>query len=82
MTYTVRDICNRFGVHEQTVLAWIHAGELKAVNVGVAPGKKKPRWRVTQEALTAFEASRQATPPPPARTRSRKQQTGVVEFYK
>ena len=56
MTYTVREICNRYAVHEQTVLAWIHSGELKAVNVGVAPGKKKPRWRISQSALDAFEA--------------------------
>jgi excisionase family DNA binding protein len=79
-TYTIRDICNRFGVHEQTVLAWIHSGELKAVNVGRAPGKKKPRWRITQEALDAFEALRAATPPAP-KTRRRKKPTDVVEFY-
>jgi len=39
-TYTIRDICNNYGIHEQTVLQWIHSGELKAVNVGRAPGKK------------------------------------------
>jgi excisionase family DNA binding protein len=61
-TYTVRDICNRFGVHEHTVLAWIHSGELKAVNVGREPGKKKPRWRITQKSLDAFEAARTPTP--------------------
>ncbi len=80
MTYTVRDICNQYGVHEQTVLAWIHSGELKAVNVGVAPGKKKPRWRVTQSALNAFEALRTPTPPAP-KTRRRKRKRQDVEFY-
>lgn len=80
-TYTIRDICNRFGVHEQTVLAWVHSGELKAVNVGRAPGKKKPRWRITQEALDAFEASRAATPQPQPTRRRRKQQDDVVRTY-
>lgn len=81
MTYNVRDICNRYNVNEHTVLAWIHSGELKAVNVGVAPGKKKPRWRITEAALLAFEESRAATPPQP-RSRRRRKQSDVVEFYK
>lgn len=81
MTYTVRDLCNRFSVHEQTVLAWIHSGELKAVNVGVAPGKKKPRWRITQEALAAFEALRTPTPPAP-RSRRRRKANDVLDFIK
>jgi excisionase family DNA binding protein len=83
MTYTIRDICNRFGVHEQTVLAWIHSGELKAVNVGVSPAKKKPRWRITEEALKAFEELRATTPPAPRVQRRRKKQASdVIEFIK
>jgi excisionase family DNA binding protein len=57
-TYTVKDVCNRFDVHEQSVLSWIHNGELKAVNVGREPGKQKPRWRITEEALREFEEKR------------------------
>lgn len=81
MTLTVRDICNHFGCHEQTVLAWIHSGELKAVNVGVAPGKKKPRWRITQAALEEFEKKRAAVPPAPTPTRRRRKSTDAVDFY-
>jgi excisionase family DNA binding protein len=81
MTYDVRDICNRFSVNEHTVLRWIHSGELRAINVGVSPGKKKPRWRVTEEALATFEALRTPSPPPP-RTRRRRRSADVVEFYK
>lgn len=81
MTYTVRDLENRYGVREHTVLAWIKSGELKAINVGTAPGKLKPRWRVTEAALQAFEALRQATPPP-QRTRRRRQSSDLVEFIK
>ena len=80
MTYTIKDICDHFGVNEHTCLAWIHSGELKAVNVGVAPGKKKPRWRITQEALDAFEALRAASPPAPATRRQRKR-SDEVRFY-
>lgn len=34
MHYTVADVQKRYGVTEGTVLAWIRAGELKALNVG------------------------------------------------
>jgi excisionase family DNA binding protein len=73
-TYTVKQICDRFGVHEQTALTWIHNGELKAVNVGREPGKLKPRWRITEEALQEFEAKRTSTttPAPVKRSRARK----------
>jgi len=82
MTYTVRDIQNRYNVTEQTVLGWIHSGELKAVNVGRSLAKKKPRWRITQEALDAFEVLRTPTPSAPRTRRRRKQDNSVVEFYK
>ena len=75
MTYTVRDLTNRFGVHEATVLGWIHNGELKAMNVGRTPGRKKPRWRISEAALAAFEALRTPTQPAPRSRRRRKQST-------
>src|SRR5262245_36983341 len=56
VTLSVADICERYGVSEHTVLGWIRSGDLKAVNVGRRSGAKKPRWRITQEAVTAFEA--------------------------
>jgi excisionase family DNA binding protein len=80
-TLSVREICERYGVGEHTVLGWIRSGELRAVNVGRRLGTKKPRWRITQEALDAFEALRTPRPPAP-RTRRRKRPADVIEFYK
>jgi len=80
-TFAVRDVCERYEVSEHTVLSWIRAGELRAVNVGRRSGAKKPRWRITQEALEAFEQLRTPTPPPP-RTRRKKRPAEVIEFYK
>jgi len=80
-TLSVRDLCERYAVGEHTVLAWIRSGELRALSVGRKVGAKKPRWRVTQEALTAFELLR-ATSPPVPRMRRRKHPAGVIEFYK
>jgi excisionase family DNA binding protein len=56
--YTVRELCERYGVTVTTVLEWIRRRELTAINVGRRPGARKPRWRITQEALDAFEQRR------------------------
>ena len=72
-TYTVRDVCDRFGVHEQSVLQWIRSGELVAVNVGREPGKQKPRWRITAEALADFEDKRKSAQPNTCQARPRSQ---------
>ena len=79
--YDLRTLAARFGVTTATVANWIKSGELRAVNVGRAPGKKKPRWRVTQGALDAFEAARTTTAAPPRVRRKRRADVGVVEFY-
>jgi excisionase family DNA binding protein len=80
-TLSVRDVCKRYGVGEHTVLTWLRSGQLRAVNVSRRPDAKKPRWRITQDALEAFELARTHTPPPP-RTKRRKRPADVIEFYK
>jgi excisionase family DNA binding protein len=80
MTYSVADICKRYGVSEHTVYGWIKSGELAAISVGRKLGGK-PKWRITAEALQTFELLRTPTPPTP-RERRRKQPADIVEFYK
>jgi excisionase family DNA binding protein len=80
-TFSVRDLCERYDVGAHTVLGWINRGELRAVNVGRRPGAKKPRWRITQEALEAFEQLRRPTPSVP-RARRRRRPAEVIEFYR
>jgi len=81
-TYTVRDLCERYGVNEHTVLGWIAQGELRAINVGRSPDRKKPRWRITAEALATFEQLRTPTPQMPQQRRRNQTGGDVVEFYK
>ena len=78
--HSIKELCERFSVGEHTVLAWIRSGELRAINVGRRPGAKKPRWRITAEALASFELVRTHSPPPP-RSRRRKQASDVIAFY-
>jgi excisionase family DNA binding protein len=79
--FTVQDIQRRYGVTVQTVLGWIRSGELRALHVGRRPGAKKPRWRIPQASLDAFEALR-ATSAPLPKARRRKHPAEVIEFYK
>lgn len=80
-TRTVREVCDRYGVNEHTVLWWIRSGELRAFNVGRRPGARKPRWRITTEALEAFEAMRMVTPAPTPRRRRGRKPDSEISFY-
>ncbi len=81
MTYSVRDICDRYGVGEHTVLGWIRSGDLRAINVGRSVKAKKPRWRITEEALAAFELRRTPDPPQPKTRKKRRKSSSVIERY-
>ena len=79
---TVADLCDKFGVTEHTVLTWIRSGEMSAVNVGRHPGAGKPRWRISPEAVAAFELSRESGgTPTPQPKRRRKADPEVIKFY-
>ena len=78
MTFTVREVAERYGVSAPTVLAWIARHEMKAIDVSRKQGGR-PTWRITERALADFEEKR--TPgPPPLRTRRRKQ-LAAETFY-
>lgn len=76
MTSSIKDIQKRYGVGEHTVLGWIRRGELRAINV-CRTGSSRPKWRITEQALEAFEENRTPTPPPP-RTRRRKRDAEIA----
>ncbi len=82
MTFGVKEVREMYGVGEHTVLRWIRAGELKAIDVSPKTGSR-PKWRITQAALDAFEALRGTSAPAPPTTRRRKRKSDqVIEFYK
>jgi excisionase family DNA binding protein len=80
-TYSVSDLAERYGVTPHTVLDWIHSGDLAAINVGRHRGAKKPRWRITQQALEAFENRRALMPLPGPSRQQRRRRGDVIEFY-
>jgi predicted site-specific integrase-resolvase len=80
-TFTIPEVCECYGVTAKIVRAWIASGELRALNVSRATTSRKPRWRITQSALDAFEALRTQTLVQPRLAGRKKKPTGVVEFY-
>lgn len=79
MTYGVKDIAERYGSGLHTVLGWIDRGELAAINVARQAGGR-PRWRITEDALQAFERSRSNSPEPNPKRRQR-QTADVIDRY-
>lgn len=74
---TVRAVAKLLGISEDAVLALIASGRLAAINVGL--GTKRPRWRITADALETFLAART---PAPKRGPNRKRKPGnVIEFF-
>ena len=72
------------GIGLRKVLTFIESGELKAVNM--AAGRTgRPRWKISPEAIEAFEAARttQGKAAAPATQRRRKPtgSDGIIEFY-
>jgi transposase len=80
-TYGIKDIQERYGVGEHTVLGWIHRGELKALNCARKLGTR-PKYRITQAALDAFEALRETATTQPTTSGRRKPKSNVIEFFK
>ncbi len=79
MTYSVKQIQERYRVGEHTVLGWIHSGLMRAINISRV-GSSRPKWRIKEEDLEAFELSRMHLPPQPKGRR--KKQIRERVFYK
>lgn len=77
-------IAEMLGVQVTKVHHWIERGELVAINLADRLDGKRPRWKVSQQALEDFLASRTPAKPSP-RTRHKRSETaadpGYVSYY-
>ena len=71
--FTVADLALRFTVKPHVILAFIKAGELRALNIA-APAAQRPHWRIMPADLADFEARKAASPDEPASSRRKKKQ--------
>ncbi len=62
-------VAKRYKVSPDTVRLWIESGKLKAINLA-QPGKR-PRYRITEQALAEFDSSGQVAKPVTTKRRSR-----------
>jgi len=76
--YTVNDLCRRWRCGPDKVRAWIKGGELSAINAA-AVLSGRPQYRITPEALAAFERGRSAAPPP--KPQRRRRNAAVRDYY-
>jgi excisionase family DNA binding protein len=67
--YSTNEAAKVLGIDDETVLAWIHSGQLPAVNVSKKPNGKRPTYRISQSALGRLLIGRQTqSPSKPAAT--------------
>ena len=85
---TVSEVAAHIHVSRDTVERWIHAGLLRAVDVGIIGqgSRRRSYWRISSESIENFIASRANKPPlpsPPAvHRRPVDKKQGVIEFIK
>lgn len=72
------EVAERFRVKPGKILAMIRAGILAAVDMAM-PGSRRPRFRISADAIREFEQRRAATGV--VKIRRRKQQRRAVKSY-
>jgi excisionase family DNA binding protein len=77
---TPPEVAARYGISPDKVLAWIRAGELRAVNIATRP-TGKPRWLIDEADLAAFETRRTAQVVPVVTPRRRCGDTDVIAYF-
>ena len=68
-----------YKVDPDTVRGWLSSGELRGLNVA-RRNCRRPRWRISPEALQEFERLRAAVPKIEPKRTKRKQVTGKEWF--
>ena len=77
--YTIQQAAEVLGCDDETILSWIHSGELAAANIAKSTQAKRPTWRLAESELGRFLMSRrnpaanQVTTPKPAKRPTPKQ---------
>ncbi len=76
------EIAKRYHVDPNTVIGWIRAGELRAINIARRDARK-PRFLIDVADLEAFEAGRAVVPRPKLGRPPRKRElpAGYVKYF-
>lgn len=78
-TVSPPQLAKRWGVATDKVLALVRSGQLAAINLAVNP-LGRPRYRIHESEVAAFEEARTTRPPIP-RQRRQRPPTAMREFF-
>lgn len=56
--YKIQEAAEILACDDETILSWIHSGELDAVNICKSPSGKRPTWRIPESGLGRHLISR------------------------
>lgn len=74
---TPPELASRLRVKAAKVINWIRSGELRAIDLATR-GSRRPRYRISPEAVAEFERRRSAAPLP--RPIRRRRPAGIKSF--
>jgi excisionase family DNA binding protein len=77
---TPPQLARLWGISPDKVLAFIHAGELRAVNLATRRSGR-PRYRIDQADVAEFERRREATPQPKRVPATRAAKGNFVTYF-
>jgi hypothetical protein len=77
-SYSVAQLCRRWGVGQAKIYRWVDRGELIGLNVATSLSGR-PQWRFTAASVAAFEARRSSQPVP--KVPRRRRPAGVKDYY-
>lgn len=80
--FSPAQIARARAIRPSKILTWIHNGELEALNLATNRGGR-PRWRISVEALAAFDRTRsnRAALAPAQPARRPRRAPDVIEFF-
>ena len=78
--FTPPVVAKRYGIKPERVIAMIRAGLIRAIDIS-SPGSRRPRFRINEADLIAFEVSREVKPASKASSRKRRPKSDVIEFF-
>jgi hypothetical protein len=77
VTFTVKQLAQRWQCDQRIILAAIRSGKLRAFPL--VPGAKRVTWRIPKDAVLAYESAN--APQVPERPRRRRRRPDVIEFF-
>lgn len=86
---TPNEVADKYRISWETVISWINTGKLRAEDVSPEPdpkkpakaGSRRPRYRITEEALQEFFAARNPHYEPKKIRRSRRRENSDFQVF-